>query len=122
MNKSRILKISLLLILIFLGIYVFNLNYECPFKQNFHLACPGCGLTRAFYALLEFDILLAIKYNILAIPLLIFLLISIVVIILEIVFNKNIYFKELFKQLYMNLDFIFLFLLITMAINNIHAI
>lgn len=79
-------------------------------------------MTRAFYSLLELDILSAIRYNILAIPLFLVLVISIIYLILEIIFNKNVYIKEFYRQIYLNTDFIVLILIITMVINNINAI
>lgn len=122
MNKNRIFKILTLIGIILIGVVVFYFGWNCPFKKAFHLACPGCGITRAFYSLLELDILSAIRYNILAIPLFLILVVSVVLLIIEIIFNKNVYFKELFRQVYLNADFIFIILLVTMIINNINAI
>ncbi len=36
---------------------------KCYFFECFHLYCPGCGGTRALYALFNFDILASLKYN-----------------------------------------------------------
>lgn len=122
MSRNRIIKILVLIGIVLLGLCTFKFGWICLFKKNFDLACPGCGITRAFYALLELDILSAIKYNILAIPLLFIFVVSIIYLIIEIITNKNVYFKELFKLVYNNAEFIFLILLITMVINNINAI
>lgn len=36
---------------------------QCNMVQWFHLYCPGCGGTRAFQALYQFDILASLMYN-----------------------------------------------------------
>ena len=46
----------------------------CPMYRFFHLYCPGCGLTRAFYLLLHGHPLLALRQNPVALPLLLFVL------------------------------------------------
>jgi hypothetical protein len=40
-------------------------DLKCTFATMMHMYCPGCGGTRAVYALLHFDIVSAIRYNIL---------------------------------------------------------
>lgn len=35
----------------------------CPFHALTGLNCPGCGLTRGFYALLHADVLTALQFN-----------------------------------------------------------
>lgn len=42
----------------------------CPFYLLTSIHCPFCGMTRAFGALLHFNLADALKYNYLAIPLL----------------------------------------------------
>jgi hypothetical protein len=39
---------------------------QCPFHQLFNLQCPGCGATRALFALLHGDVAAAIHSNALA--------------------------------------------------------
>jgi hypothetical protein len=47
-------------------------DYHCIFKALFHIPCPGCGLTRAFQELLQFNFIGALSYNLLAIPLILY--------------------------------------------------
>lgn len=65
-----------LIIIIIIGIYlifikIFNIRI-CLIYNLFHVPCPACGLTRSFFALLNGDIQLSFKYNILTIPIIIF--------------------------------------------------
>lgn len=122
MSKHRIIRILVILCIALCGIYVFNFGWECIFKKIFHISCPGCGLTRAFYALLNFDILSAIKYNILAIPLVFLVGIVLIFLIVEIIYDKDIFSTKVLDLLKRNIKFIVLILLITMIINNINGI
>ncbi|MBI3945364.1 MAG: DUF2752 domain-containing protein [Armatimonadetes bacterium] len=45
----------------------------CPMHGVFGLPCPGCGLTRAFAALMRADVAAALRLNALSIPLFAFL-------------------------------------------------
>jgi hypothetical protein len=36
---------------------------RCPFREYLHLACPGCGATRAFAALLHGHVVEALHFN-----------------------------------------------------------
>ena len=39
-------------------------DIDCVFVSIFGIPCPGCGMTRALKALLRFDFLSAVRYNI----------------------------------------------------------
>ena len=41
-----------------------ELDAKCSLVEVAHMYCPGCGGTRAVYALLRLDIISAIRYNI----------------------------------------------------------
>lgn len=45
-----------------LGIFVL-LNQSCVFVRLFGIVCPGCGMTRAYKALLSFDIIGAFEHH-----------------------------------------------------------
>lgn len=49
----------------------------CPVKKYLHIDCPGCGMQRSFIALLQGDIVLSVQLHPVTIPLLLFLLYSI---------------------------------------------
>ena len=71
MDISKILKwgIAIILVTILAILYrTYNPNGniyfpKCPFRELTGLKCPGCGSQRAIHYLLNFDILNAIKEN-----------------------------------------------------------
>ncbi len=88
-------KIKRILYMIGQGIFlittiVLSKKISCPFKKIFHIPCPFCGLTRAFYSLKKLNIKEAIHYNILSIPLVIIILTINMIFIIEIITNKRI--------------------------------
>ena len=54
-------------------LFIQNISFPCPCKTIFHIPCPGCGMTRAFKALFQLELLKSFHYHVLSIP--IFLLI-----------------------------------------------
>lgn len=60
---KRILNVGLLLIIY----YIININFQiaipCLFYKIFHLYCPGCGITRLFFSLIQLDFYQAFRYN-----------------------------------------------------------
>ena len=59
---------------------------ECSIKASFGFDCPGCGMQRAFIALLQGDFYLSLKYN----PSLIPFLLTVVYAISHLIFGfKN---------------------------------
>lgn len=38
-------------------------NFNCWFRENFNIYCPGCGGTRMVKAILKFDFYQAFRYN-----------------------------------------------------------
>lgn len=56
-----------------IGLIVFVFDYRCPFKAMFSIPCPGCGMTRALFALLQGNLTLSLHWHALLIPSLIFL-------------------------------------------------
>ena len=66
MKKDRIFVRSLLIR--FGIVLLIVLFYRCPVNLLFGVDCPGCGLTRAFFAALQFDFRAAFAYHPLFLP------------------------------------------------------
>ena len=63
--KALLLKIrqTLNIILLFALIAVFYLSFGCPVRLLTGVSCPGCGMTRALFALLKLDFSLAFEMH-----------------------------------------------------------
>lgn len=121
---KRIINLFILtIIIIFIWLMVSGtIHYSCIFKRIFNICCPGCGLTRSFRCILNFDFIEAIKYNILGIPLFICSIIFSIMLIFDIIKNNDIGIKSIMK-IFNNYYLIIIFILtITMIINNINGI
>ena len=72
-KKRSLVVISVVFILVLMALFyykldsLFSISIPCIFHKITKLYCPGCGITRAFFSLMEFDIIAAIKYNLLII-------------------------------------------------------
>ncbi len=80
-NKKNIIEIVLMGGLSTL-LFVLNVRL-CPFFFLFKIPCPGCGFTRAFIALLRLNFLESFQYNLMCIPICIFLATYIFLLILK---------------------------------------
>ena len=84
-KKKRTIIVILLFILsiIFLLIYkiinnIYHVGIPCIFHRITRLYCPGCGMTRAIFSLLNLDIKQAIRNNILVVIVIPFIIIYII--------------------------------------------
>lgn len=66
-----------------------QINIPCFFKYITNIPCPCCGLTRSFLSILRLDLVSAIKYNILGIPLFIIIVILNICLCRDIIYNKK---------------------------------
>jgi len=109
-------KINLIIIIV-VGIYLIFVKITniriCLIYNIFHIPCPSCGLTRAYYALLEGDIISSLKYNILAIPIAIVFLLYFVFCLKDDI-NKTNKVEEFFKKY----KFIIIFVTVILVIAN----
>lgn len=90
---KRLTNIFWIFIPILLGILfiILDIIYVCPFNYYFHIPCPGCGMTRAFKLILQGNILESLQYNLLAIPLFIFIILSMIFLVVDIIKNQTEY-------------------------------
>ncbi|WP_316824588.1 DUF2752 domain-containing protein [Pedobacter miscanthi] len=58
--------------------WVANHLFSCPFKANFGLDCPGCGLQRSILALCRGDLIASFKFYPATIPLIFVVLFTII--------------------------------------------
>ena len=117
MTKEKKLVLLLLIILLAFGVlvvFVFDIN--CLFKTIFDFPCPGCGLTRGFRQLFQGNVLEATKYNLLTVPIFLFLSLLCILFIIDLIKKTNYMEKYLFifKKYYI---LVILFVLISYVIN-----
>lgn len=89
MKNKKILELCLfiaLLILYYILNKIFNFSIPCIFHKLTNFYCPGCGITRMFFSLLEGNITKAFHYNALVF---IFLVMLVIYVILKFLFYIN---------------------------------
>lgn len=117
--NNRIKKIVILTISLGLGMLVYFdiISIPCLFKTISNLPCPGCGMTRAFKCILKFDLVESFSYNILGIPLFLFLCASFVSLVFDIIRNENSFENKLIKFLEKYYIIIIVLLVISLIVN-----
>ena len=114
------------LFFVFEGIvlYVFlyyHISIPCFFKLLFSVPCPGCGMTRAFREIFNFHFISAFSFNILAIPLFLYLLFFNILLFYDIFFKKNISLKYI-KFIENHSIYLIFFLILSLIVNIIRGI
>ena len=91
--KSRVKELifpAIGVISFYLMVYILGNNTRCFYRNTIGIPCPGCGLSRAFTALLKGDILGALNYHpLFIVPIIIFLVM---------VFKNKSFFSVLYKS------------------------
>lgn len=122
MKRLKSFFIFTLIFVSYILYFFMDFRWDCVFKKYLHFACPGCGLTRSFLAILDFNFIQAVKYNILGIPLFIIGILIICILIKDIIKNENTIMNKIYKIMEKYYILIFIILIITMIINNINGV
>lgn len=120
---NRVIKLIMLLI-IFIFYYIIEINnilIPCLFKTIFLIECPMCGISRAIKQILDLNIITSFQYNLLAIPVFIFLILNVIILIYDIIFNKN-KLEKIYNILGKYYILIAIILIVNMIINNLKSI
>lgn len=122
--NNRLKKIFILTLSITIGmlIYFGFISIPCMFYILFKIPCPGCGMTRAFFRIINFYFIGAFYYNILGIPLFLFFIFCFVSIIYDIVLDKKTLENKVLKFLEKFAIPIILLLIISMIVNIFRGI
>ena len=89
MKRTKINLIIVFVISIYLVLVQITNIRICLIYNLFHIPCPACRLTRAYFALLNGDVLLSLKYNILAIPIMVFFILYFIFSFIDDIKNTN---------------------------------
>lgn len=98
------------------AIIIFLFEPDCLFKRILTIPCPICGMTRAFKFILQGDFLMALKMNLLSIPLFISIVIFYITYIISFCFKKD-YIYKLYDLVIKYYKIIILVLIINWGIN-----
>ena len=96
-----------------------EITVPCFFEYLTNIPCPGCGLTRSFISIPNLDLISAIKYNILGIPLFIAIILLNIYLIKDIIYNKKSTIT-LINKILTNYKIIIFLLIISEIINIYH--
>ena len=120
MNRVKI-SIILIILICFLC-FVATIPVTCIFQTVTGISCPACGMTRAFISILHLNFFNAFLLNILSIPLFIFICISVIIIIIEVLRNQFNYIPKLLNFLGKYWYIFIILLIISFIWNNMRLI
>jgi hypothetical protein len=99
----------------FLLFFLYKENYTnhsfCVFKNLTGIPCPGCGMGRATIEFFKGNFINSLLINPLAIPFIIFVIISVVWIIIDLISGKDRFYKLLTKDLPLKYKLILVFII-----------
>lgn len=116
---NRIKNGIILLILISFLFLVTIMPVTCIIKSVTGIYCPACGMTRSFEAILHFHFLNSIWYNILGIPLFIFIILSVIMLTKDFIQNKFVYISNVLNFFNKHYIIIIILLIISLVFNNL---
>ncbi len=119
---NRLKNGLMLLILISFLCFVALMPVTCILKTVTGIYCPACGMTRAFLAILDFNFLEACYQNLLCIPLLLFLIISVCMLIKDFAQNSFSYIPQVLNFFNKYSFIILLLLFISFVFNNLKVL
>ena len=117
--KNRMKNGIILFVLISFLCFIAIKPVTCIFNSVTGFSCPACGITRSFLAILHFDFISSFRYNILGIPLFVFIIVSLVFLIRDFILNCFSYISNLlifFEKQYIG---ILVLLIISFFYNNL---
>lgn len=89
-DKKRLTEKLIIFASIILGTaFLYFSGIGCVWKYLFNLSCPGCGMTRAYIALLKLDITVAFRHH--------FMFPTVPIIFIYILFDKELLSKNFHK-------------------------
>ena len=109
-KRLLIVLISFISILLLSFLYykinkTYHIGFNCVFHEITNLYCPGCGITRAIFSLIELDLIGAIKYNILIVTVIPIIIVNYLVNIINWINLKPQ--KEIYPKTIWNITLIF---------------
>ena len=112
-KRLLIVLISFISILLLSFLYykinkTYHIGFNCVFHELTNLYCPGCGITRAIFSLIELDLIGAIKYNILIVTVIPLIIVNYLVKIIDWINLKEQ--KEIYPKTIWNIILIFVIL------------
>lgn len=114
-NKKKLFLIVLIFsIVIFNLLFLYYIDYECPFHKYLNIWCSGCGGMRMLKEIINLNFYQAFRYNPLLFILLIFFIIFVIVEIFIYIKKKVIYIPS-----YKYLIGLLIILIIYMILRNI---
>lgn len=120
-NNYKFILFIFLILLVFGVLVVFVFDINCLFKSVFSIPCPGCGLTRGFRELFKGNLIGAFNYNILTIPIFLFLVGCIVLVITDLIKKSN-YLEKYLSFFAKHYVVIILLVIISWIVNIIRGI
>lgn len=117
--SNRLKNLLILIVLLTFLLIILYIPVNCLFKEFTGIYCPSCKMTRAFYSILDFDLINAFKLNILSIPVFIFIIFFLLNVFIDFIKNRFKFIPNLLKFFSKYYIIIIIILFISFIYNNI---